>query len=343
MTLLFKIMDFRNKYILVAILFGFVFIVHGQSIERDKGTNKFESFFMHQDTFNKQRFNTALVLTTAAYTGFSISLYNSWYRNFETGPFKLYNDWGEWRHMDKWGHVYSAYFQSVLCYNGAQWTGMGEPQSIWTGIGLSTLFQTTLEVMDGFSSKWGFSLPDMGANIIGTTIFASQQYFWEEQRISIKLSSISNNYPDYLVPSLDGQTQMPLKDRVSDLYGSGYFERFLKDYNSQIYWASIRVKSFLPHNYKWPAWLNVALGYSAENMLGGYNNFWTHNGQVYNLDNNQFPRYSQFYLGFDVDLPRLNPKSPFLKTVCSVFNIFKLPSPALELNTLGQIKFHLLR
>ena len=88
----------------------------------------------------------------------------------------------------------------------------------------------------------------------------------------------------------------------------------------------------------------IAFNNSLNDLLiyGGYNNIWEKDGFIFSLDD-KYPRYHQFYLGFDVDLPKLNPKNPFLKTICSVFNIFKIPSPALEIDTQGQIKFHILR
>ena len=45
-----------------------------------------------------------------------------------------------------------------------------------------------IEVMDGFSTHWGFSKGDMLANIIGTGLFAAQQKWWGEQRMSLKFS-----------------------------------------------------------------------------------------------------------------------------------------------------------
>ncbi len=306
-------------------------------------THKFERFFIPSDTFNQQRFKLGIAFTGVAYTGFSIGLYNSWYKNFDLEPFHLYNDWGEWRHMDKMGHIYSGYFQSLLCHDGARWAGLSKNKSIWIGMAFSTLFQTTIEVMDGFSPKWGFSLPDIGANVLGTSFFAAQQHFWDEQRISIKISSIPKSYPHQAIHSVEGLSSTTLNSRVDQLYGTNFFERYLKDYNAQTYWASVRLHSFLPEGNRWPKWLNLAIGYGAENMYGGYQNSWTQNSHSFILDPKEYPRYSQVFLGFDVDLPQLNPRSPFLKTMCSVFNIFKVPSPALEINTQGQIKFHFLR
>lgn len=304
---------------------------------------KTQSFFVPSDTLNKKRFNTALVFTAATTTAFSIGLYHTWYKKYEQGPFHLYNDWGEWNNMDKVGHVHTAFLQSYLTYKAARWTGLNKNKSILTGMICGTLFQSTIEVMDGFSSKWGFSLSDMAANFTGVGIFAAQQYFWDDQRISIKVSSIPIAHSKELIPSTDGALfSSPYQQSVS-LFGTNYFERFLKDYNAQTYWASINVHSFLHKNNKWPTWLNIALGYGSENMYGGYENTWKQDGVTFILDPIKYPRYRQFYIGLDVDLTKIKTKSPLAKSLLSLFNIFKVPSPALEINTRGEIQFHLFR
>ncbi len=302
-----------------------------------------QSFFVPADTLHRARFNTALLFSATTYTAFSVGLYNIWYKKFEMEPFHFFNDWGEWEYMDKVGHLHTAYLQGVLCYKGARWTGLSKNKSILTGVICGTLFQSTIEIMDGFSSKWGFSATDIAANLAGTGTFALQQYIWDEQRISIKVSSIPAAYSSSTVVSADGLQSSSAEARATSLFGKNYFERFLKDYNAQTYWASVNVHSFLGQDNKWPKWLNIALGYGAQNMLGGYSNEWEENGSKFSLPSSQYGRYNQFYIGFDLDLPKLHPKSPFLKTVCSVFNIFKIPSPALEINTKGQIIFHLLK
>jgi len=304
------------------------------------GTIYGQSFFIPADTLNKPRFYTALSFAGVTYTSFSIGLYHAWYKNFEQAPFQLFNDWKEWEHMDKAGHTHSAYFQGVLTYKGARWTGLSKKNSILTGIIAGSLFQTTIEVMDGFSSKWGFSIPDIGANLAGTGIFAAQQYFWDEQRISIKVSSMPKAYPDVTIYSTDGNQTNSLTARTNALYGQNYFERFLKDYNAQTYWMSVNVKSFLHRHHCWPAWLNVGLGYGAENMYGGFDNSWTSEEASYVLSSDLYPRYRQFYLGLDLDLTKIKTKSPFLKSIFSVINIFRIPLPALEYNTQGKFVFH---
>lgn len=301
------------------------------------------SFFEPADSFHRQRFYTALGISSATYAGFSVGLYHAWYKNYQGGGFRLFNDWGEWRHMDKIGHVYTAYFQSVLCYNGARWTGLNKKNSMLTGLICGGLFQTTIEVMDGFSEKWGFSVPDIAANFTGLGIFAAQQYWWDEQRIYLKVSSIPVSYSRTEITSVDGTETSSLYERSRDLYGNSFAERYLKDYNAQTYWMSVNLHSFLPEGNRWPKWLNLALGYGAENMYGGYKNTWEGDFSRYELDADKYPRYSQFYLGFDLDFQKIRTRNRAVNTLLTMFNVFKVPSPALEINTLGQIKFHVFR
>lgn len=310
---------------------------NSQSVDYQK-----KSFFAPSDTFNQKRFNYALGISAVTYTGFSIGLYHAWYKQYPQGKFRFFDDYGEWNNMDKVGHVYTSYFQGVLCYKGAKWTGLSDDKSIWVGVVCGSLFQSTIEVMDGFSTQWGFSLSDMGANTAGVGLFAVQQKYWKEQRISLKVSSIPKVYPNYIVIGTEG-TSITLQERADNLFGSSFPERFLKDYNAQVYWASVNVNSFLPESNKWPDWLNVAVGYGADNMFGGFENEWETNGERFFVDTDAYPRVHQFYLGLDLDLTKINTQNPFLKGILSMFNIFKAPSPALELNSRGEFTFHILR
>ena len=141
-------------------------------------TSQFNKFFTPADTLNKTRFNVALTSSSLIYTGFSYGLYNAWYKQYPQTNFHLFNDWHEWNKMDKAGHIYTAYFQGVLCYKGARWTGLDENNSILVGAICGSLFQSTIEMMDGFSEKWGFSIADFGANAVGVAAFVSQQKVW---------------------------------------------------------------------------------------------------------------------------------------------------------------------
>lgn len=297
------------------------------------------SFFSPPDSLHKKRFYTTATFSTVTYSGFSYGLYNTWYKQYDQEAFHLYNDLGEWRNMDKFGHFYTAYFQGVLCYKGAKWTGLNENQSIFTGFFLGTLFQTTLEVMDGFSSNWGFSLPDMSMNLLGSSAFVLQQKYWQDQRIIFKVSNVPKSYSQETIFSVDGTATSSLANRAADLYGSSLPEKFLKDYNSQVIWTSINISSFLDSDTNFPSWLNVAIGYGAGNMFGGYENTWTENGVDFKLDN-KYKRYSSFYLSPDIDFWKVRTKYESFNTLLDMFNIFKIPAPAIEINTLGEFHFH---
>jgi hypothetical protein len=86
---------------------------------------------------------------------------------------------------------------------------------------------------------------------------------------------------------------------------------------------------------EFPKWLNLAVGYGAEGMITGQDRL------VNTVFLPEKERFRQFYLSVDVDLSRIETKSHFLKTVFSVFNTIKIPAPALEINTKGITKGHL--
>jgi hypothetical protein len=280
------------------------------------------------DTINKPRFYSAVSFGAVAYSGFTIGLNQLWYADYEKSGFHLFNDWNEWENMDKFAHSFDTYFQSRLIYSGARWTGMNKSSSLWTSIGTALLFQSTIEVLDGFSEEWGFSIPDVAFNLAGGAVFGLQQHFWDEQKIVLKISSFPNDYPDLDIISSTGQLRT-LEDRAFELYGSSFAARFVKDYNFQNIWASVNLNAVNLAPEWLPKWLNVAVGIGAENMYGGFENFWESEEGDYRVD---LPRYQQYYLALDVDLTRIPTKSPFLKSLFSVLNIIKIPSPALEWN-----------
>ena len=243
--------------------------------------------------------------------------------------------------MDKAGHMYTAYFQGLLGYKGAKWTGLSDNNSILTGIVMGTVFQGTIELMDGFAKEWGFSVPDFTANTLGTVIFAGQQYFWEEQRIRLKFSSHPVDYPNLLLQSTDLTLSSPLSERINKIYGEGQLHRILKDYNGQTYWASINMESFLLNSCTFPKWLNIAIGYSVDNYYGAYENSWTEQDREFILDPSSFPRLQQYYLSLDLDLSRVRTKSAFFNTLLDIFDIFKCPAPAIGIDNRGNLEFHL--
>jgi len=257
--------------------------------------------------------------------GSFMALNKAWYANYPKTKFHLYNDWKEWQQMDKMGHFWSTYQISRHTSNIWQWAGLERDKAIWVGAVSGMAYLSVIEILDGYSDKWGFSVPDVMANTAGAGLFLGQELLWKEQRITLKLSYSPYQYGN-------------LKYRADELFGSGDVERLLKDYNGQIIWASFNMKSFLPHS-KLPKWLNLAVGYNARTMLGGYENKWE-DALGNPVIRNDIKRYKRFLVSFDVDLTKIETKNKTLKTIYSIFNVLKVPAPAIEFNTLGKFRLH---
>ncbi len=283
----------------------------------------------YRDSFNKKKFWSLAALGSGIYGAATIGLNAAWYQETGRSSFHFFNDWGEWRKMDKLGHSYTAYFEAELCFKGARWAKMPNKGATWTGVAAAFVMQTTVEMRDAYSTRWGFSPWDMGFNLAGIGIFAFQQLHWKEQRMRLKLSSSLDSYPTTAIRSANGLVDSRLVDRSNELFGTAISERLLKDYNAQTVWLSVNPKSFFPTS-RIPPWLNLAVGYSAENLYGGFSNTWTELGQFFKLSEDKYPRYSQWLLSPDIDLSRIPTRSKVLKTALTILNIFKIPAPAFE-------------
>ena len=299
---------------------------------------KLIDFFQAADTFHKQRFWGFVGAATTTYVGAVLVLDKVWYAQYPRSAFHLFDDSGEWEQMDKYGHVLTAYTETKWIYQAMRWTGMENRKAAWAGMATGTALQATLEILDGFSTEWGFSWSDMAANTTGCVLFGVQQAVWNEQRMVLKVSNTPRSYSTAPIRSTDGSKTSSLRERTNNLYGQGYAQTFFKDYNALTWWLSINPKSF-SKNSRFPSWLNVAVGYGADNMFGGYVNEWPTKKPEFTVAND-LPRYKQFYLSLDVDLSKIKTKSKFLNTVLKTINFIKIPAPALEFNTLGQVKFH---
>jgi len=156
------------------------------------------------DTLNKKRFRTTVGVGTAIYGTAAYALYITWYKDYEFSRFRTFNDAREWKQMDKMGHLLTTFSETRWLYDGARWTGLDKKRALWLAGGLGMFLQGTLEVMDGYSEKWGFSWSDIGFNTIGMAAFVSQEAIWDEQRIIFKLSGNRTDPPDLQVASSNG-------------------------------------------------------------------------------------------------------------------------------------------
>ncbi|MDQ5929072.1 MAG: hypothetical protein QG594_850 [Bacteroidota bacterium] len=275
------------------------------------GTNSwaqnFSSFLKPADSLNSTRTKTIIIASSIATATALAGLNQLWYANYPQSNFHFIDDNQEWLQMDKMGHIYSAYQISRFGAELLQWGGATQKQQLLYGSGLGFVFQTSVELMDGFSSQWGFSVGDMIANTTGTALFVTQELLWKEQRIQPKFSFQTTHFPTYRPKVL----------------GSNLSEQILKDYNGQTYWLSINLRSFYKQS-KIPKWLNLALGYGATGMISG-------NGEIPdNYTGVFFQNERLFYLSLDLDLTKIDTKSQILKTFFTIFNSLKIPAPSIK-------------
>lgn len=277
--------------------------------------------------YNKKRVRLVTAANIVGYGGSLIGLNSIWYSKYPRSGFHFFNDIAQWLQMDKVGHVYSAYLESNATMEMWRWAGLNRKERIWIG-GLSGVaYQSIIEILDGFSAEYGFSLSDFSANILGSALFISQELAWDEQKIKIKFSFHKKNY-----------AEADLNERTDQLAGKTEIERFIKDYNGQAYWLSGNIHSFFPET-KLPRWLNVSFGYGAEGMFGGAKNIGLDkNGNVI-FDRRDINRFRQWYLSPDIDFTKIRTNKKGIKILLFVLNSFKFPAPSLEYSN-GSFKGH---
>ncbi len=270
---------------------------------------------------SKNRLKSVIIGESILFTTTMTGLYSLWYKDYPMSGFHFYNDNGEWMQVDKVAHLGASYFIGKLGYETLKWAGVKEKQAIFIGGSTGSIFLLTVEILDGFSDGWGFSLGDFTANSLGSAMFIGQQLFWKEQRIVFKFSTHLTEYQQYR----------------PDVLGSNLPQRIMKDYNGWTFWLSANINSFFPRNTITPKWLNIAFGYGAEGMIGGYDNPAFHK----EIQMPYFERYRQYYLSLDVDFTKIKTRNKTLKFLFNTLGYLKVPAPTIEFNKNG-IKTHLL-
>lgn len=278
-----------------------------------------------QDSFNVKRARAVVALETGIAVGASTGLYFLWYSGYEQSRFHWLNDNYGWLQIDKFGHTTTNYHINAFCYNMNRWAGFDQKKAMLIGSSVAIGFQTAVEYFDGLSDAWGASAGDLAANVLGAGTFIAQEFAWEEQRIIWKFSFKNGDYSMY---------DQHVKDRAQNLFGSAVYESFLKDYNGQTYWLSVNPRSFSQGMEWMPEWLNIAVGYSGEGMLGANWNIWYEDDLCYH-NYEHIPRYRQYYLSLDIDWERVPTRSKLLKAAAPFLNIIKVPLPALEYSSVN--------
>jgi len=245
---------------------------------------------------------------TVLYGGTLYGLSKAWYNDPLTN-FRVADDSHEWKQMDKVGHLFSSY---QICRHTAELykkTGITKKQAVVYGAISGFFFQTPIEILDGFSPGYGFSLSDMAANLAGPALFVGQYALWDEVRIIPKYSFHFT----------------PLAEVRPELLGRRRAEQWLKDYNGQTYWFSASPRAFMPSS-NWPPWLCFSVGYSVQDMVAA------ETGKSVELG---YRPYRQYYLSVDIDLTKIKTRNRVVRSLAFLLNSLKIPAPAVEFSRNG--------
>lgn len=246
--------------------------------------------------------------------GSLIVLNETWYKDYDRESFHFFNDLNQWNQMDKFGHIWTGYQLTRLNHSLYQFAGTPKNKSLLLSSIVTQVYLGGIELLDGFSTQWGFSVYDVTSNLTGSALFTFQELLWEEQRVSMSFFY----YPE---------TKESLNPSI---LGSGNAERILKDYNGQSYWLNFNLSGFID-NQKIPKWLDVSIGYGADGMIGGRRNpVFCEQGNCVEL-----PRSRQFYISPGLRLSRIKTKSGFLKKLFFITDAIHFPLPGLQVGENG--------
>lgn len=223
---------------------------------------------------------------------------NGWWKD-NRRSFHFQEDLKYGLNVDKLGHVYGGVAAAFIFRKSFLWAGLPETQALFYGSGASLLFQTYVEIEDGFST-WGFDRVDFASDVAGAAYPVVQHYVPVLQNFNFKFSY----RPSELINEAGGSGFRGQKHIVFD------------DYEGQTIWLSINVHNLLPENAKqfWPEWLCLAGGYGVRDVVSTN-------------------PYRVYFIAIDLDFTKIIPgDSAFLKTLSEVLNFFHFPLPGVKVS-----------
>ena len=247
----------------------------------------------------------------AGYVSSTTALSILWYDSL--AGFRFFNDNDEWQQIDKIGHMAVAFHESRLSIDLLKWAGVEHKKAVLIGGLGGFIFQTPIEILDGFSPSYGASWGDIIANTTGAGLAITQELLWNDIYIQPKYSF----------------HRTPFAEMRPNTLGNGLNEELLKDYNGQTLWLSGNIYPLLSKESSFPKWINMAVGYGAYNMLYGSPNDNQKNG---------YTAYRQWYLSPDIDLTKIPTNKKGLKSILYVLNVIKIPLPAVGYDTINGFK-----
>ncbi len=247
---------------------------------------------------------TRLIIVGGAMAGAMVGIHlyqeSGWWKH-NRAPFHFREDLTYGRSVDKIGHFYGTALWAFSLRKVLGWARVPDRQAMYLGSAGAFLFQTFVEVEDGFSA-WGFDRVDFLSDLGGALWPIGQHHSSFLAGIDLKLSY----RPTPLLHSPSGGGFVGQKHLLMD------------DYEGQTFWLSVSPDDLLPHAAAslWPDFLRVAAGYGVRDVSGV-------SGEP----------YSVVFIGFDYDMKKIIPQStPFLVTLSQVLDFIHFPAPAIRIH-----------
>ena len=243
-----------------------------------------------------------------------------WYKNYARSDFHFFDDLKEWNGMDKIGHACTSYQLNKISHSLFKKNNIKKPllkSSVYT-FG----YMLGVELLDGYSTEWGFSIYDVIGNGLGTILYTFQERKFKNQPFKIKFSSHKSTYASCR-PSLLGENRL---------------QQILKDYNGQTYWLTFNYNELWNKRIKLFDYIDFAFGYSIDGFTGGHNNPEISSCNCLINDCNNLKRTSQFIFSVDLNTSKIKNKHPILGKFLLPFDIVKIPFPAFILNNSKNFK-----
>ena len=216
--------------------------------------------------------------------------------------------------MDKVGHACTSYHLNKVSHTLFEKNHIKNPllkSSIYT-FG----YMLGVELLDGYSTEWGFSIYDVIGNGLGTFLYSIQESKLKSQPFKIKFSSTKTAYATCR-PSLLGENRL---------------QQIFKDYNGQTYWVTFNYNELSNKKIKIFDYVDFALGYSVDGFTGGHNNPEITSCNCAISECNNLRRTSQFIFSLDLNTSKIKNNHPIIGKFLLPFDIIKIPFPAIILN-----------
>ena len=237
---------------------------------------------------------TGIAAGTVAVVGISHGLLNSLWWKGQAVPFHM--NWNQdWKYAigaDKVGHFVFSSMATTVYDKLYGLSGLDSSSSVLWAAATVLTYQTYIEVRDGFSRDYGFSIADGIANVLGAGFPVAQRFIPELRPFQFQISY----WP-------------------SDDFRKGAYGAIIDDYTSTTHWLAVNVSDVLPRawGHDFPQWLGIAVGHSVDNLdgRGGGRHVW--------------------YLSLDWQPARIKGLPDWLRDVLDILHVYHLPAPAVRI------------